>query len=158
MAVTIFGTVPLSAGEVRLAEIEANVPDDATYTSAAILSLSNIQINEGAIPSRADRAVQVVAYFGDATGNHTYSGLDAAYIARAAVGLDSGFAAYQMKDPVIVTDVTGNGQLSGLDAAYVARKAVGLEQPEIPDLPEPLPGIIAGGRDPLLSIPTDITA
>jgi hypothetical protein len=158
VAIAVYGLTPLDAGQARLAEIKANIPDDAAYTSAAILSLSNIQIDEGAIPSRADSAVQVAAYFGDATGNHTYSGLDAAYIARVAVGLDGGFAAYRLKDPVIVTDVTGNGWLSGLDAAYLARKAVGLEQPEIPDLPDPLPGIIAGGRDPLLSIPENLTA
>ncbi len=158
VAIAIYGPTPLDAGEIRLAEIEANVPNDATYTSAAILSLSNIQINEGAIASRADCAVQIAAYFGDATGNRTYSGLDAAYIARVTVGLDSGFAAFRLKDPVIVADVTGNGGISSLDAAYVARKSVGLEQPEIPDLPEPLPGIVTNGPDPLLSIPENITA
>jgi len=158
VVVTIYGPTPLDAGEISLVEIEANVPEDAPYRSAAILGLSNIQVNEGAIASRADCAVQVAAYFGDATGNHTYSGLDAAYIARVAVGLDGGFSAYRLKDPVIVADVTGNGRLSGLDAAYFARKAVGLEQPQIPDLPDPIPGIIAVGRDPLLSIPENLAA
>jgi hypothetical protein len=151
------GTTPLSAGEVRLLDIQAAIPNDAVYASSAVLRLSSIQVNECVIETNGDSSVQVVAYFGDTTGNRTYSGLDAAYIARVAIGFDSGFAAYRLKDPVIVTDVTGNGRLSGLDAAFVARKAIGFEQPEIPDLPDPLPVIIAGGRDPLLSIPENLT-
>jgi hypothetical protein len=80
----------------------------------------------------------VVAYFGDATGNGLYSGLDAQRVARIGVGLDSGLSAYPAIDPVIVGDVTGNGGLSGLDAQRIARKAVGLPVPEIPDLRQPL--------------------
>ncbi|MFH1881389.1 MAG: hypothetical protein ABIL62_01600 [Planctomycetota bacterium] len=74
--------------------------EDTPETSAEFAGIDGhsyaFRSNEGAIASRADCAVQVAAYFGDATGNHTYSGLDAAYIARVAVGLDSGFAAYSL--------------------------------------------------------------
>ena len=73
--------------------------------------------------------------FGDATGNGLYGALDASFIARVAVGLDSGFDAYDRVDPILIGDVTGNGMISAFDASFVARKAVGLPQPEIPDLP-----------------------
>ena len=154
-----FGPTSLPAGEVRFLEIEATVPDDAPYAESAVLSLTNLQINEGAIAAQADSGVQVVAYFGDATGNHAYSALDAAYIARASVGLDSGFAAaFRMKDPVIIGDISGNGGLGALDAARLAQKIVGLDVTTIPDLPGTLPPIVVSGRDPLLSIADDLTA
>ena len=65
--------------------------------------------------------------------------MDASYIARVSVGLDTGFDAFDLTDPVVIGDVTGNGTLSGMDASYVARKSVYLPQPKIPDLPGTLP-------------------
>ena len=131
----LYNSTALTAGEVQLGQIQASIPTDAPYGSSTILSLEDVLLNEGAIPVKADDAVQTVAYFGDTTGNGTYSGLDAAYVARIAVGLDSGFSAFPLCDPQIVGDVTGNDSFSGLDAAYIARKAVGLPVEAIPDLP-----------------------
>jgi len=148
----------LPAGELSLVEIQASIPEDAPYGSIQLLSLRDIQIDEGAVAAQCDGGVHVVAYIGDGTGNGSYSALDAAYIARVGVGLDSGFAAYPWKDPMLIGDVTGNGSLSALDAAYLARKGVGLEVPQIPDLPTGLPPIVPSGRDPLVSIPDDLTA
>jgi len=157
--VTAFGYTPLSAGQMRLVEIGAVIPDDAPYAATAVLSLSELQLNGGDIQAQVDSGLEVVAYFGDSTGNHSYSGLDAAYVARLAVGFDTGFAAaYRLKDPVLVGDVTGNGRISALDAAYIARKAVGFDVPQIPDLPGILPPIAGGGPDPLISMPDDLTA
>ncbi len=156
--VTIQGSTALSAGEQTLVVLAGSVPVDAPYSSAGLVVLRDVAINEGAIEVRADSGIQVVAYLGDATGNHAYSGLDASYIARVSVGLDSGFAKYRMKDPVLIGDTTGNGKLSGLDASYMARKVVGLPQPQIPDLPGVLPPIVVGGVDPLLSVGCNATA
>jgi len=153
VAVWVFGQTPLPAGAGDLVRVSAQVPNTAPYSSAGLIWLENLSINEGAIPSAADSAMQVVAYLGDATGNHAYSALDAAYLARVGVGLDGGFAAYRMKDPVLLGDTTGNGTLSSLDASYLARKGVGLPQPEIPNLPGVLPAIVEGGPDPLMSVP-----
>jgi hypothetical protein len=102
---------------------------------AQVIEITSPRINHGAILVAGDAAVQIVAYFGDVTGDQSYSGLDASYIARAVVGLDTGFDRFERIDPLILGDVTGNGRLSALDASYIARKAVGLPQPEIPDLP-----------------------
>jgi hypothetical protein len=39
------------------------------------------------------------------------------------VGLDSGFDAFPLVDPLILGNSSRTGALSGLDAAYVAQKA-----------------------------------
>ena len=70
-----------------------------------------------------DAGVHLVAYFGDATGNGSYSAADATRISRIAVGLDGGLAAYPRVDPVILADITGNGALERgrRDAGLAAR-------------------------------------
>jgi len=154
VAVLMYGTEPLAAGPVSLVNLQAAVPADAPYRSAGVLNLSNVEINDGAIAAAVDAGVQVVAYLGDATGNGRYGGLDAAYLARTALGRDQGFAAYPLKDPVIVGDTSANGRLGALDASYLARKVVGRTQPEIPDLPSDLPAPVANGPDPIVRMPT----
>ncbi|MDB5323183.1 MAG: hypothetical protein JWN40_4814, partial [Phycisphaerales bacterium] len=150
--VSLFGTTSLPAGPRDLLIVSASIPATATYGASQRLRLDNLAINEGQIAARADRAVQKVAYFGDATGNRTYSTLDAALIARVGVGLDSGFDAYAMTDPAIVADVTGNGSVGALDASYVAAKSVGLTQSEIPDLPAGVTPTPISGPDPTVSV------
>jgi hypothetical protein len=86
----------------------------------------SVSINVGAIPATADDAVHLVANFGETTGNQTYSGLDSQRTARIAVGLDTGFEAYPVVDPIIVADVTGNGLISGLDAQFSGRTCRGV--------------------------------
>ena len=158
--VSLYGTATtLPAGTVRMLEIVGSIPDNAPYAATGLLAISSLQVNKGTIAATADYGIQVVAYYGDVTGNGAYSGLDAAYIARVGVGYDSGFAdAFRMKDPLIIGDVSGNGEISGLDAAYMARQAVGIDVAEIPGLPDIMPPLQTGGPDPLLRIPTDIIA
>ncbi len=153
MRTTLSGTGALPAGEIVLGHIEASVPADAPYTSAARLSLDEMRLNEDGIPVNPDDAVQIVAYFGDATGNRGYSGLDAQQVARVAVRLDAGFEAFPLIDPVVTADVTGNGELSGLDAQRIAQKVVGLDPQEIPDLPENLSHDEASRADPAVEAP-----
>jgi hypothetical protein len=156
VTVLIFGATPLASGQFALARVEASVPQDAPYRDAGLLSLRNVEINDGTIAAAADAAVHVVAYLGDATGNGRYGGMDASYIARVALGRDNGFAAYRMKDPVLVADTSGNGWLGAMDASYLARKIVGRVQPGIPDLPSPLPPLVPGGADPTLRMPVGV--
>ncbi len=157
-AVAIYGPTPLPAGPVVLGFFDARIPNNAPYSAAHVLDLHNVIINEGGIPAIDDNGVAVVAYFGDVTGNHRLSALDASFIARVGVGLDTGFDAYRLKDPRLIGDVTGNGQNSALDASWVARKAVGLVQDEIPDLPDVLPPIVSAGPDPLVRIADNFVA
>ena len=158
LVMTVYGTTVLSQGPITLGDIEANVPVSAPYGDGGVLHFDSLAVNEDAFVSIGDDAVHVVAYIGDATGNHKYSGLDSSFIARASVGLDDGFDAYPLKSPVIIADVTGNGTLSGLDAAYVAQKSVGLTQTKIPDLPdivlpdvEPIDPVVTVGNEPSLA-------
>ena len=153
VSVILYGATPLGAGQIVLAAIDATVPSDAPYRSAGILSLNDIAINDGAIAAASDSAVEVAAYVGDASGNGAYGALDAAFIARVSVGRDSGFAAYRMKDPAIIGDTSGDGHLGAIDAAFLARKFVGRVQPQIPDLPSPMPVIASVGPDPTLRLP-----
>jgi hypothetical protein len=115
------------------------------------LNITDLVVTNAAaepVTATSDAAVHAVAFFGDATGNGAYSGLDAQRVARVGVGLDRGFAAYPNIDPVILSDITGNGQLSGLDAQRIALAAVGGAVPEIPAVAQPqrLAAIEAGSR------------
>lgn len=147
---------PLAAGTTRFVDLQVNVPTTATYQVKQLLDLSNIVLNGGAIPGLDDDAVQVVGYFGDVTANGTYSGTDASFVARLAVGIDTGLAAYPLLDPVIIGDITGNGAFSALDTSYGLQSAVGIDVAEVPPLPFPAVSLVFGGPDPKLSIPTDL--
>jgi hypothetical protein len=128
-------TTPLPPGNVELAKLTAHVPATAPTGSTQILKLEHVRTNGGAVEVTSDDALHVVGYFGDASGNGDYSGLDAGQIARVVVGNDTGFETYPLTDPVLIADITRNGDLSGLDAVLVAREVVGLDPPEIPPLP-----------------------
>ena len=91
-----------------------------------------------------------------ATGNGGYSGLDVSFLQRVIAGLDTGFAAFQLLDPVIVGDITGNGSLSGLDASYLQQYVAGLPSPHIPARPAGV-SIVQGGPDPLIWVPRDLS-
>ena len=133
-AITAHGPA-LAAGPLDLVVLAADVPSAAPYGKSRVLSLSGVSLNGGLLAAQGDEAMFSTTYFGDVTGNGTYSGLDAAYIARISVGLDNGFSAFLLTDPRVIADVTGNDELTSLDAAYVARKGVGLPVDAIPDLP-----------------------
>jgi hypothetical protein len=151
MAVLLFTSpAPLAAGPAVFATLTASVPDTAPYGSKQALALAAWQVGTaaGAIVSGADGGVQVVGYFGDATGNGSYSALDATRALRVAIGLDSGFEPYPLADPVLIADVTGNGAITAVDATRILQAALG-----IPPLPDPAPSIQAGGPNPRLSIP-----
>lgn len=148
----------LPAGSTQLFNLQASVPSTAPYRSKSLLDLSNVVVNGGAIPAVDDDAVQVVAYFGDVTANGSYSAQDASYIARMAVGIDGGLAAYKLLDPTIVGDLSGNGGFSAIDTSKMLQTAVGISNPEIP-LPLPIGPLVTGsGPDPKLSIPRDLQA
>src|SRR5581483_8066524 len=120
------------------------------------LDLTNFLINGGAIAARDDDGIHVLGYLGDTTGNAGYSSSDALRALRVAVGLDTGFDAYQLADPIVVADVTVNGGLNTTDATRLLQAATGVSQAAIPPLPGVIPPIVLGGPDPLLSIPTNL--
>lgn len=147
----------LSAGPVNFVALTATVPSNAPYTGKNFLDLTNLQLNGGAIPVRDVDGVHVVAFFGDTTANGAYSALDASRVQRVSVGLDNGFAAYQLLDPRIIADITGNAAVSALDASRILQLGVGFSVPNVPPLPTGVT-VTVTGPDPRLWIPTNISA
>jgi hypothetical protein len=146
---------------LRLVEFTAQVIAAIPYGRSGELVVSDLVVAgaaDAAVAATADRAVFVTALFGDATGNGSYSGLDAQRVARVVVELDTGLDAFLTVDPLVIGDVTGNGALSGLDAQRIAQKVVDLDPPEIPPLPQPLADGAAGNRMPGDSAPVGVPA
>jgi subtilisin family serine protease/subtilisin-like proprotein convertase family protein len=148
----------IGAGPAQVVFLQANVPATAPYLAKQVVNLTSVSFNGGAIPGDDDDGVQSVAYVGDVTGNGTYSALDASKVYRAAVGLDSGFAAFKLLDPLIIGDVTANADISATDTSRIMQAAVAVSVPEIPALPLPAVSLLFGGPDPKLSVPADLTA
>lgn len=148
---------PLPVGTKRFIDLQADVPSTAPYRSKHILDLSNVILNAGGIPGIDDDGLHVVAFFGDVSGNGTYSAQDASLIARQAVGIDTGLAEFKLLDPTIVGDLTGNGAFSSTDTSYMLQAAVGINVAEIPT-PLPTVSLLFGGPDPKLSIPRNLRA
>jgi hypothetical protein len=150
---TLTSSMALPAGPIDFIRLTASVPTGAPYGSKHVLDVTSLQLNSGAIASQDDDGLHIVGYFGDATGNAGYSSADALRIQRVATGLDSGFAAYPLADPVLVADVTANGAISSLDAVRVLQEAVGIDQAAILPIPAGVTPIAASGPDPNLNIP-----
>ena len=94
VSVSFSSQSPMPAGQADFIRLMGEVPATAVYGAAHVLDITQVMVNGGTIPARADDAIHVAAYFGETTGNLEYSGLDAQRAARVAVGLDEGFEAY----------------------------------------------------------------
>ena len=156
ITVAVNSPATFGSGPLDVVTLTAEVPATTTYRDKQIFNLSGITLNGGTIPAIDDDGVQLVAYFGDTTGNGTYSSLDAQRVLRLAVGLDSGLATYLLADPLIIGDITGNNAISSLDATRILQEVVGLDRPEIPSIPGGV-GSITMGADPYVHIPTTLT-
>ncbi len=156
---TSTGIVLSPGGSQTFLSLKSNVPSTAGYEAKEILDLKNIAIGTttGAITPIDDAAIHAAGYLGDAAGLEiTYTGQDALDISRVAVGLDAGFKAWVLADPLIVGDISGDHVLTGLDALEVARQAVGITQSTIPVLKGLTPALL--GPDPVLNIPETFSA
>jgi sugar lactone lactonase YvrE len=155
---TFTSPTPLAAGPIDFVTLAAAVPDDAPYAFKEILNLTGVRVNNGAIAALDDDGLHVVGYLGDVTGNAVYTSADATRALRVALGLDGGFPAYQLADPVVIADVTGNGAITSTDATRILQAALGIPQTSIPPLPGIVPMIPTTGPDPLLNIPNTFRA
>jgi hypothetical protein len=155
LAALVFTSPALASGVTEFVRLTANVPASAasSYALKNLLDLTDVLVNDGAVAAGDDDGLHVVGYFGDTSGNGTYSALDAQRALRVALGLDTGFTAYQLADPVIIADITGNGTINSTDATRILQEALGIHQAQIPLLPSPPLTITAAGPDPLLRIP-----
>jgi hypothetical protein len=155
------------AGVIRLGGLAATVPNSAAglYKSKAMLHWSGVQLNGGTMAAIGADAVEVVAYFGDATGDGQLSGGDAAAISQAATGTFTsaalgtlgGFAAFPLADPVILGDLNNNGNADAPDVTLINSLLSGTTHAQIPQLPGGLT-IVPTGPDPTLSLPAMLQA
>jgi hypothetical protein len=135
LTLSVASPIGLGASPIELARLTASVPDTALYRSSQVLSFEIASLTPATPGATAADAVHVVAYLGDTTGNGTYSALDGQRVLRVSVGLDSGFAAYPLIDPVLIGDATWNGSISSLDATRILQEVVGIDRLEIQPIP-----------------------
>ncbi|MFO1319415.1 MAG: Ig-like domain-containing protein [Burkholderiales bacterium] len=150
----------LGAGAIDLIEIVSRVPAGAPYGAQQVLDLTNVSLRGATgnlLPVVADDAVHTVGYFGDTTGDQSYSRADYERLLRVIVRTDSGLAAWANTDPVLVGDLNGNGQLSTLDANRLLQHVLGTARPEIPALPvlAPLAPMLARMAAPASASPVE---
>ncbi len=162
-------TALTQAGALRLGGLTATVPATANslYRSKALLHWSGVTLNGGAINAEGGDAVEVVAYFGDASGtaNGALSGGDASDISAVATGTSTnatlgtlgGFSAFPLADPVIVADLNNDGLVDASDVTLLNSVLSGTPRTQIPTIPTNVT-ITAYGPDPALSLPAALQA
>jgi hypothetical protein len=116
--VTIEGTDALTGSNLNLVNLEAVVPEAASYGATQVLNLENIVINDGNISVMDDDAVHQIMQAGDVTGDNKLDNLDVYQMMRVTVGLDDGFASFPTVDPAIFADLNQDGIISAFDAYY----------------------------------------
>jgi hypothetical protein len=148
----------LASGAVTLGSLVAQVPNTASYKAKTLLHVGSPQLNGGAISVVGDDGIQVVAYLGDATGDGLYTAADSALASRVSVGMDAGFSAFRLADPVVIADINRNNRVDSGDASILLQVAAGNTSPFVPPIPNPEPPIVPVGPDPVLSLPVGLPA
>lgn len=118
--ITVEGTTPLNAGEIDLVELQATIPDTASYGVSDLITIEDISLNEGDLVATGDTALQQVALTGDIDGNGSYSELDSYSISQIAVGL-SDSSNLNVTDSLLLADVNNDGVISALDSFLVVQ-------------------------------------
>jgi hypothetical protein len=134
--ISLSGTTPLASGEIDLVQLQALVPETASYNDSAILALESVSLNEGEIAIVGDTIFQEVAYLGDANGDRNYTNLDSYYISRLATGINDGLVDFNRTNPQVIADINADGVISAFDSYLVAQKVQGATVDLIPEIPE----------------------
>jgi hypothetical protein len=163
MRVTLDSTNQFSSapGTIELGRFVASVPATALYAAKQILEIQNLSVEDSdtlSRPSRADSGLHIAAFIGDSNASGTYTGGDAVLQRRVIVGSATGFVDYQLADPVIIADVNFSETLTGGDTVLLRRLTVGTPITQAPALPSGITPPPVAGPDPMLFIPTNLTA
>ncbi|MGB8858115.1 MAG: dockerin type I domain-containing protein, partial [Ilumatobacteraceae bacterium] len=145
--VQVVFAVAVSGDYLELGRLIAIVPTTAPDGARQVVDVRHVSVDGGTVAAEDDDGVHVVARPGDTNGNAAYSSLDALYIQRVVVRLDTGFKAFPLVDPLIVGDVDGNGRIDSTDALLITRKILGLTPTPIPDLAISPPASSRSGTD-----------
>jgi parallel beta-helix repeat protein len=151
MVVTIASRTPLGASVV-IGDLIAQVPAGAAYGAKDLLHFSDVVIDGGLVPVRADDGLAVVGYLADTSGDGSISSLDFQRANRVLLRQDSGFGAWPLVDPLLLADIDRNGVLTGADAMKIALQAAGTAQKDIPAIPAGMPALSFAGIDPVVSL------
>lgn len=137
---TASGNTPISGNDLHLLRFTGAVASSAPYGSTTLVQVSVNSPGHPSLVFASDPGLVAIAFAGDTTGNgktrpdKPYSSLDASFVQRVVVGLDSGFDAYPVIAPTMIGDLTGNGSLSSLDASLLQQRVVGLPVSSFPEL------------------------
>lgn len=134
--ISLSGSTALTTGEIDLVQLQAIVPETASYKDSAMLSLESVSLNNGEITVTGDTAFQNVAYLGDTNGDQKYTTIDAYKISQLATGISGGLIDFNLTNPNIIADTNGDGVVSAFDSYLVAQKAQGATVPFIPEITE----------------------
>jgi hypothetical protein len=146
----------LPVGPIQFANLVAAVPTENSalnYGQSQVLEIRDLTVlNDvgGTIPGDGDQGLHIATFFGDASGNGRINSADAAFVARHAAGLDTGFAAAILVDPVVFVDVSGNARVNANDAAKIAQFSALIPVPEIPPVPV---GVLSARHGDRTSLP-----
>jgi len=151
-----------TAGPLTLGAFTTRVLDDAPYAAKQVLDIRDLHIYDDAadpqeLPSIADDAIHVAAYFGDTNGSGHYNPPDATLVQRL---IGQPFApeliTFQQVDPRLLADINLNEKLQATDASLLLQ-AIGQDPvTNIPSLPTGLDPPVASGLDPQIYIPRDL--
>ncbi len=149
-----------TVGAIELGRFAATVPDTAPYASKQILHITSLNVEDSVPqtrPARADDGVHIAAFVGDSSGNQAYSSGDTTLLQRIIVGSGTGSVAYQLADPLLLMDLDRGGTITSGDATLLQRVIVGTPVAQVQLLPTGTTPPAAGGPDPHLFIPKDLT-
>ncbi|WP_254512303.1 cadherin domain-containing protein [Anatilimnocola floriformis] len=150
-----------TADALSLGEFVSAVPDTATYAAKDLLTFTNVQIgsvSSGPLPTLIDNGLHISSFLGDVNGSQSYNAADTGLIQRAILGINSGFAAYQLADPYIVGDINHSLSFAAADTGFVQRQILNIVVPNIPALPVGVtPPVGTPGPDPKLFIPNNLS-
>jgi hypothetical protein len=135
MSIALSGVTALPNSSFTFATLLGSVPSSATPFAASTVRLTDVVVNEGALPATGDDSVLVAALPGDADASGDYSSNDTNLINRISLGTDSGLDAYPLIDPQVIADVTANGTTTPFDASQVAAVVAGAGSPYLGALP-----------------------
>jgi hypothetical protein len=155
--ITVTFAAPVSGTGVEIARLTGSVPATAEYGAKRVLSIRNVVL-DGVRAGRGDDALQVVGFSGDATRDASTTTLDLQRLQRVIAKQDSGFGEWSLVDPAVIGDVSGNAQFNSADATLLLREISGSDRPEIPPIPAGTTPLEFSGADPLVSLPSTLSA
>ena len=105
----------LTNGVTELLSLEVSIPNNPGNTSADLVRIDHVSLNNNEIIGVGDTALQIITAVGDLNGDGNAAESDAHLASLVAVGLSDRFDAFPTIDPLLVGDLNNDGVISALD-------------------------------------------